>query len=91
MKIFKEEDVEPQNPPKYELLKDMANMTFFSDAIVVQNLKSSLGHTTQYCGNNKVLRCTHNCEHEKKDIDITCCLIEVMNTEQFSLNYSRSI
>ena len=40
MKMFKEEDVEPQNPPKYELLEDMANMTYLSEASVVHNLKS---------------------------------------------------
>ena len=40
MKMIKEEDVEPQNPPKYELLEDMANMTYLSEASVVHNLKS---------------------------------------------------
>ena len=38
--LKKEEDVEPQNPPKYELLEDMANMTYLSEASVVHNLKS---------------------------------------------------
>ena len=40
MKMFKADDVEPQNPPKYELLEDMANMTYLSEASVVHNLKS---------------------------------------------------
>ena len=31
VKMFKAEDVEPQNPPKYELLEDMANMTYLSE------------------------------------------------------------
>ena len=31
IKNFKPEDVEPQNPPKYELLEDMANMTYLSE------------------------------------------------------------
>ena len=37
-KTFKAEDVEPQNPPKYELMEDMANMTYLSEASVVNNL-----------------------------------------------------
>ena len=31
VKLFKPDDVEPQNPPKYELLEDMANMTYLSE------------------------------------------------------------
>ena len=38
LKEFKEEEVEPRNPPKYELLEDMANMTYLSEASVVYNL-----------------------------------------------------
>ena len=40
VKMFKEDQVEPQNPPKYELLEDMANMTYLSEASVVHNLRS---------------------------------------------------
>ena len=40
IKFFKPDDVEPQNPPKYELLEDMANMTYLSEASVVHNLRS---------------------------------------------------
>ena len=40
VKLYKPEDVEPQNPPKYELLEDMANMTYLSEAAVVHNLNS---------------------------------------------------
>ena len=39
VKLFKVDQVEPQNPPKYELLEDMANMTYLSEASVVHNLK----------------------------------------------------
>ena len=57
MKMFKEEDVEPQNPPKYELLEDMANMTYLSEASVVHNLKSRyeifLIYTVSSLDNNK--------------------------------------
>ena len=31
--------MDPQNPPKYELIEDMANMTYLSEATVVYNLK----------------------------------------------------
>ena len=31
-------DVEQQNPPKYELIEDMANMTNLSEATVIHNL-----------------------------------------------------
>ena len=38
VKEYKKEQVEPQNPPKYELLEDLANMTHLSEATVVHNL-----------------------------------------------------
>ena len=37
-KEMKDEQVEKQNPPKYELLEDLANMTYLSEASVVYNL-----------------------------------------------------
>ena len=37
-KEVKEENLDPQNPPKYELLEDMADMTHLSEATVVYNL-----------------------------------------------------
>ena len=37
-KQVKEEQIEKQNPPKYELLEDLANMTYLSEASVVYNL-----------------------------------------------------
>ena len=40
IKWFNKDQVEPQNPPKYELLEDMANMTYLSEASVVHNLKA---------------------------------------------------
>ena len=39
-KSFKEDAIDPQNPPKYELCEDMANMTYLSEATVVYNLKA---------------------------------------------------
>ncbi|CBY35447.1 unnamed protein product [Oikopleura dioica] len=40
VKLYKPDDVEPQNPPKYELLEDMANLTYLSEAAVVHNLNT---------------------------------------------------
>ena len=40
VKLFKPDQVDQQNPPKYELLEDMANMTYLSEATVVHNLKT---------------------------------------------------
>ena len=37
-KVLGEDKVEKQNPPKYELLEDLANMTYLSEASVVYNL-----------------------------------------------------
>merc|ERR1712130_545358 len=37
-KDIKNELIEKQNPPKYELLEDLANMTYLSEASVVYNL-----------------------------------------------------
>ena len=37
-KDVKDELIEKQNPPKYELLEDLANMTYLSEASVVYNL-----------------------------------------------------
>lgn len=37
-KDMKDEQIEKQNPPKYELLEDLANMTYLSEASVVYNL-----------------------------------------------------
>ena len=37
-KTYSNDKVEKQNPPKYELLEDLANMTYLSEASVVYNL-----------------------------------------------------
>ena len=39
-KEYKTSEIECQNPPKYELLEDLANMTYLSEAAVVYNLSS---------------------------------------------------
>ena len=37
-KTYPNDKIEKQNPPKYELLEDLANMTYLSEASVVYNL-----------------------------------------------------
>ena len=37
-KSVPEDKIDKQNPPKYELLEDLANMTYLSEAAVVYNL-----------------------------------------------------
>merc|ERR1711937_442157 len=39
-KSYANDKVEKQNPPKYELLEDLANMTYLSEASVVYNLSA---------------------------------------------------
>merc|ERR1719454_785460 len=39
-KTYANDKVEPQNPSKYELMEDMANMTYLSEAAVVNNLNT---------------------------------------------------
>ncbi len=36
---FKQDDVQPRNPPKYEKYEDMADLTYLSDASVLHNLR----------------------------------------------------
>ena len=38
-KVFKEDDVHPMNPPKYDKIEDMAMMTHLSEPSVLYNLK----------------------------------------------------
>lgn len=38
-KTFKEEDVTPMNPPKFDKIEDMAMMTHLNEASVLYNLK----------------------------------------------------
>ena len=35
----KKDDVQQQNPPKFEFADDMANMTYLNDATVLHNLR----------------------------------------------------
>ena len=37
-KVLSDDKINKQNPPKYELLEDLANMTYLSEAAVVYNL-----------------------------------------------------
>ena len=50
--------VEPQNPPKYELIEDLANMTYLSEASVVHNLAERYVRFLIYTYSGKMM--THN-------------------------------
>merc|ERR1739842_88356 len=39
-KTFKKDDIQQMNPPKYERIEDMANMTYLNEASVLYNLKA---------------------------------------------------
>merc|ERR1712066_1161017 len=39
-KTFKKDDIQQMNPPKYEKIEDMANMTYLNEASVLHNLRS---------------------------------------------------
>lgn len=39
-KTFKKDDIQQMNPPKYEKIEDMANMTYLNEASVLYNLKA---------------------------------------------------
>ncbi|XP_046870249.1 myosin heavy chain, fast skeletal muscle-like [Hypomesus transpacificus] len=39
VKTFKEEDISPMNPPKFDKIEDMAMMTYLNEASVLYNLK----------------------------------------------------
>jgi len=38
-KTFKKDDIQQMNPPKYEKIEDMANMTYLNEACVLNNLR----------------------------------------------------
>lgn len=39
-KTFKKDDIQQMNPPKFEKIEDMANMTYLNEASVLHNLKT---------------------------------------------------
>lgn len=51
-KTFKKDDIQQMNPPKFEKIDDMANMTYLNEASVLHNLKSrySAGLIYTYSG-----------------------------------------
>ena len=55
VKEFKADQVDPQNPPKYELLEDMSNMTYLSEASVVHNLGERYRNFLIYTYSGKIL------------------------------------
>ena len=39
-RTYKKDDIQQMNPPKFEKIEDMANMTYLNEASVLYNLKS---------------------------------------------------
>ena len=54
-KTYSNDKVEKQNPPKYELLEDLANMTYLSEASVVYNLSERYVRFLIYTYSGKLL------------------------------------
>ena len=55
-KVVANDKIEKQNPPKYELLEDLANMTYLSEASVVYNLSERYTRFLIYTySGNKIL------------------------------------
>lgn len=48
MKTVKKDDIQQMNPPKFELVEDMANMTYLNDFTVLHNLKRRHEHSLLY-------------------------------------------
>jgi len=55
-KMVKKEQIEQMNPPKFEKIDDMANLTYLNEASVLYNLRSRYGagliyvsHTQSTC------------------------------------------
>jgi len=62
-KQFKKDLVSQVNPPKYEKVEDMADMTYLSDAAVLHNLKQRYYAKLIYVSVNDtyfLFRLTHN-------------------------------
>ena len=61
-RTVKKDDIQQMNPPKYEMLEDMANLTYLNEASVLHNLRSrykaqliyvsilwGIGYQTKHC------------------------------------------
>ena len=60
-KILPNEKIEKQNPPKYELLEDLANLTYLSEAAVVYNLSERYVKFLIYTYSGKYKHFPRNC------------------------------
>ena len=54
-KTVKRDQIQEMNPPKFEKLEDMANLTYLNEASVLHNLKSRYCAGFIYVSNNKRL------------------------------------
>lgn len=47
-RVVKEDDVQPMNPPKFDMIEDMAMLTHLNEASVLYNLKRRYSHWMIY-------------------------------------------
>ena len=45
---MKKDDLQQMNPPKFEMIEDMANMTYLNEASVLHNLRARYGNMLIY-------------------------------------------
>ena len=45
---MKKDDLQQMNPPKFEMIEDMANMTYLNEASVLNNLRTRYGNMLIY-------------------------------------------
>ena len=46
--MVKKDDLQQMNPPKFEMIEDMANMTYLNEASVLHNLRSRYANMLIY-------------------------------------------
>lgn len=52
VKTVKKDDIQQMNPPKFEKIEDMANLTYLNEASVLHNLRARYSNGFIYVSNN---------------------------------------
>lgn len=61
-KSYNKENVQQMNPPKFDLISDMANMTFLNEACVLHNLKIRYTNSLIYVSKDKIYQQSNKCK-----------------------------
>ena len=56
-KVFKRDQIQQVNPPKFEKCEDMSNLTYLNEASVLHNLKARYVSKLIYVSKMSVARC----------------------------------